>query len=112
MMTVNPIIDRIKLMLNIEDREELITEIVKLVAMPVLLYIKADNIPPELEWIVVELAIARYNRIGAEGYTEEKNDNVQNRFEENTLDKYIPFLDKWIEDNTEPLEEAPKVRFF
>ena len=87
MMMVNPIIERIKLMLGIADRDELIVEIVKLVAMPVLLYIKQDNIPAELEWIVVELAIARYNRIGAEGYTEEKNDNVQNRFEENTLDK-------------------------
>ena len=111
MMMVNPIIDRMKLMLGIADRDELIVEIVKLVAMPVLLYIKQDNIPAELEWIVVELAIARYNRIGAEGYTEEKNDNVQNRFEENTLDKYIHYLDAWIADNVEQVKEC-KVRFF
>ena len=112
MMTINTLLERIKLVLGISDRDELLTEILRLSAMPVLLYIKQDSIPTELEWIVVELSIARYNRLGAEGYTEEKNDNIQNRYEENTLDKYIPYLDKWIEANAEIIEEAPKVRFF
>lgn len=114
MMMIHTLLDRIKLMIGLSnnDRDGLITEIIRLSAMPVLLYIKQDNIPTELEWIVVELAVARYNRIGAEGYTEEKNDNIQNRYEENILDKYLTYLDKWIEANTEVVEDAPKVRFF
>lgn len=99
-------------MLNISDRDELITEIIRLSAMPVLLYVKQEQIPTELEWIVVELSIARYNRLGAEGYTEEKNDNIQNRYEDNAMDKYIPFLDAWVEANTEVVETTAKVRFF
>ena len=112
MMTLHTLLDRIKLMLGVTDRDELLTEIIRLTAMPVISYIKQDTLPNELEWIVVELAVARYNRLGAEGYTEEKNDNIQNRYEENTLEKYIPFLDTWIENHTEAIDNTPKVRFF
>ena len=108
---VENILNRIRLMINVEGREELLQEVIRLVAMPVLLYIKQEAIPTELEWIVVELAIKRYNRIGAEGFTEEKSDNIQNRYEENMLNEYIPFLDRWIENNTEVVE-VKKVRFF
>ena len=90
---VENILNRIRLMINVEGREELLQEIIRLVAMPVLLYIKQDEIPTELEWIVVELAIKRYNRIGAEGFTEEKSDNIQNRYEENIINEYMSFLD-------------------
>ena len=114
MMMIHTLLDRIKLMLSIadNDRDALLTEIVRLSAMPVLLYIKQDNIPPELEWIVVELSVARYNRIGAEGFTEEKSDNIQNKYESNVLDKYLSYLDAWVEANTDVVEESPKVRFF
>ena len=108
---VENILNRIRLMINVEGREELLQEIIRLVAMPVLLYIKQDEIPTELEWIVVELAIKRYNRIGAEGFTEEKSDNIQNRYEENMINEYMSFLDRWIENNTEVVE-VKGVRFF
>ena len=108
---VENILNRIRLMINVEGREELLQEVIRLVAMPVLLYIKQDEIPTELEWIVVELAIKRYNRIGAEGFTEEKSDNIQNRYEENMINEYMSFLDRWIEDNTEVVE-VKGVRFF
>ena len=108
---VENILNRIRLMINVEGREELLQEIIRLVAMPVLLYIKQDEIPTELEWIVVELAIKRYNRIGAEGFTEEKSDNIQNRYEESMINEYISFLDRWIENNTEVVE-VKGVRFF
>mgnify|MGYP003531671990 CR=1 FL=1 len=108
---VENILNRIKLMINVEGREELLQEIIRLVAMPVLLYIKQEEIPTELEWIVVELAIKRYNRIGAEGFTEEKSDNIQNRYEESMINEYISFLDRWIENNTEVVE-VKGVRFF
>lgn len=108
---VENILNRIRLMINVEGREELLQEIIRLVAMPVLLYIKQEEIPTELEWIVVELAIKRYNRIGAEGFTEEKSDNIQNRYEESMINEYISFLDRWIENNTEVVE-VKKVRFF
>lgn len=108
---VENILNRIRLMINVEGREELLQEIIRLVAMPVLLYIKQEAIPTELEWIVVELAIKRYNRIGAEGFTEEKSDNIQNKYEESMINEYISFLDRWIENNTEVVE-VKKVRFF
>lgn len=108
---VENILNRIRLMINVEGREELLQEIIRLVAMPVLLYIKQEAIPTELEWVVVELAIKRYNRIGAEGFTEEKSDNIQNRYEESMINEYISFLDRWIENNTEVVE-VKGVRFF
>lgn len=108
---VENILNRIRLMINVEGREELLQEIIRLVAMPVLLYIKQEAIPTELEWIVVELAIKRYNRIGAEGFTEEKSDNIQNKYEESMINEYISFLDRWIENNTEVVE-VKGVRFF
>ena len=113
MMMIHTLLDRIKLMLGINDndRDALLTEIVRLSAMPLLLYIKQDNIPGELEWIVVELSVARFNKIGAEGLSQEQSDNIRNTYETNVLDKYISYLDKWVEANTEVIQ-TPKVRFF
>lgn len=108
------LLDRIMLLLGLgEDKLELVQEIVSLVAMPVLTYIGQEEVPYELEYIVIELALARYNRIGAEGYLEEKNDNVQNVFSETPLiEQYYPALDRWIEANSEKEEPLRAVRFF
>ena len=109
---IGNIVNRINLVLGLEGRDELLTEIVRLVGMPILLYIKQKEMPTDLEWILVELAIKRYNKIGAEGFTEEKNDNIQNKYEENMLSEYIPFLDAWIKENSVEEVETSKVRFF
>ena len=116
MMMIHTLLDRIKLMLGINDndRDALITEIIRLSAMPVLLHIKQDSLPGELEWIVVEfifLAMLCGMQIGAEGLSQEQSDNIRNTYEGNVLDKYIQHLDAWVEANTEATE-APKVRFF
>ena len=107
------LLDRIMLILGVDaDKEALVQEIVSLVATPVLLYLGIEELPTELEYIVIELAVARYNRIGAEGYLEEKNDNVQNKFYETPeIDKYYPALDRWKEANLEK-ETVKLVRFF
>lgn len=111
------LIDRILLLLSIDnkdlDKQKLIEEIISLVATPVALYLGVEEVPAELEYIIIELAIARYNRIGAEGYSEEKNDNVQNRFIETPMiEQYYPALDAWKEAHNEPEPAKKTVRFF
>ena len=95
------LIERIMLLLGVDiEAQTIVEEVVTLVATPVLAYLGVKELPPELEYIVIELAIARYNRIGAEGYSEEKNDNVQNKFVETPLiEQYYPALDAWKEKN-------------
>lgn len=107
------LLDRIMLLLGVdEDKQPLVEEIISLVATPVLLYLGIEELPVELEYIVIELAVARYNRIGAEGYLEEKNDNVQNKFYETPeIERYYPALDRWKEANLQK-ETVKLVRFF
>ena len=65
------LLNRIKTLLNIEGNEELIYEIVNITESKILNYINATEIPKELEFVLIELAIQRYNRIGSEGIASE-----------------------------------------
>jgi len=46
-----------------------LTIIIEAVTQRLLLRIEADTLPGELSYIVQELAVARYNRIGSEGFS-------------------------------------------
>lgn len=107
------LIDRIMLLLGVgHEAQQIVEEIVTLVASPVLAYLGVEELPFELEYIVIELAIARYNRLGAEGYSEEKNDTVTNVFLEAPLiEQYYPALDAWKEKNLEQVVKKG-YRFF
>lgn len=93
------IIDRIKLLLGTTDNEEdveLLEEIVEITKSKILSYIKLSEIPKELEFVLVELAIKRFNRIGSEGFSSESVDGKSMSYEASEFEGYEKYLDNYI----------------
>ena len=68
------LVNRIKVLLGVTENDELINEIIELTKDKILNYINETELPNELEFVLVELAIQRYNRIGSEGIASESVD--------------------------------------
>ena len=75
--------DRLKLYLGITDdsEDELLETILLDCEQMLRMYIGAE-VPVELEWIVTELSVKRYRKIGSEGLKSEQIDVITNTFED------------------------------
>ena len=81
------------------DKSELLLSLISRSSKQVLNYLKAKELPEELEYVVVELTIARYNRIGSEGLNSENSDGVSFSYNNDLLKAYKYDLDRWIKEN-------------
>ena len=89
------LLNRIKTLLGITDNDELIYEITELTKSKILNYINEVELPLELEFVLVELTIQRYNRIGSEGIVSESVDGKSVSYED-VFENYKPYLDDYI----------------
>ena len=89
------LLNRIKTLLGIPDNDELIYEITELTKSKILNYINEVELPLELEFVLVELTIQRYNRIGSEGIASESVDGKSVSYED-VFKSYKPYLDDYI----------------
>lgn len=102
----NPTIDKIKTILKIKDNDEdrlrLIEVLLENAIATIRLYINIqgnDIFPDSLEFIVVELTVARYRKIGAEGISTEKIDDLSTTYSLNDLSRYKDLLDMYKDNN-------------
>ena len=89
------LLNRIKTLLGVTDNDELIYEITELTKSKILNYINEVELPLELEFVLVELTIQRYNRIGSEGIVSESVDGKSVSYED-VFENYKPYLDDYI----------------
>ena len=89
------LLNKIKTLLQINDNDELIYEITELTKSKILNYINEVELPLELEFVLVELTIQRYNRIGSEGIASESVDGKSVSYED-IFENYKPYLDDYI----------------
>ena len=92
------LLNRIKLLLGVTENEELINEIIELTKDKILNYINETELPNELEFVLIELAIQRYNRIGSEGIASESVDGKSISYDDD-FENYKPYLDDYIYKN-------------
>ena len=92
------LLNRVKVLLGItnNDNTELLNEIIELTKSKILNYIDKTELPEELEFVLVELAIKRFNRIGSEGFTSETVDGKTMSYEESEFEGYEKYLDDYI----------------
>ena len=94
------LLNRIKVLLGITENDELLYEIIKLIESKILSYLNIEKLPKELEYILVELCIERYNRIGSEGLNSESSDGVSFTYDNSDmLEKYKEDLDRYSKNN-------------
>ena len=95
------LLNRIKVLLGINDYDnaELINEIIELTKSKILNYIDKTELPEELEFVLVELSIQRYNKIGSEGIASESVDGKSVSYEAD-FESYKHYLDDYISKNS------------
>ncbi|MEY8538945.1 phage head-tail connector protein [Lactococcus muris] len=67
----------------------------------VILGISQDYIPQELEYIVMEVALKRFNRIGQEGMQSYSQEGLSMTFAESDFEEYASEIEAWQKSNEE-----------
>ena len=75
-------INKVKTLLGVEDNDKLLNEIIEITEYKILNYINKKTLPTELEFILIELVISRFNRIGSEGIASESVDGKSVSYED------------------------------
>lgn len=92
-------LDNVKESLSIQDtkQDKVLSRIIERTKdrLTVLLPSDVDEIPNKLNYIVEEVSIKRYNRIGAEGMTSESVDGRSNTFQANDFDEYLDDIERF-----------------
>lgn len=91
---------RVKTLTGVFEQDELLTEIIQVVEEKILLYLGLNEVPIPLGWIVVELSVARFNRIGSEGMSSESVDGGTSSYIEDELGQYKHYLNEYMRQNT------------
>ena len=91
------VLENVKKLLSInDDKQDELLEIIinntekRLIS---LLPLETEEIPERLEYIVEEVSVKRFNRVGAEGMTQESIDGRSNTFQSNDFDEYMGVID-------------------
>ena len=86
-------LENVKMLLSIDDDKQ--DELLKIIInntekrLISLLPLETDEIPERLKYIVEEVSVKRFNRVGAEGMTQESIDGRSNTFQSNDFDEYM-----------------------
>lgn len=87
-------VERVKVLLGIKDalQDDLLRLIQELTEAHFKAYTKASEIPTDLEYMIVEVMIRRFNRIGSEGYTSKEIEGLSMSFTQNDFQEYDRLL--------------------
>ena len=91
---------RVKTLTGVFEQDELLTAIIQVAEEKISLYLGLNEVPIPLGWIVIELAIARFNRIGSEGMSSESVDGGTSSYIEDELGQYKHYLNEYMRQNT------------
>ncbi|MGW7931873.1 phage head-tail connector protein [Staphylococcus xylosus] len=98
------ILDDVKKRIGINDKkqDEQLQEIINgcIERLLALLPSNQESIPSKLEFIVKEVAVKRYNRIGAEGMKSESVDGRSNSYESNDFEEYHDIIEKYFDNGS------------
>lgn len=103
-------LDKLKLMLGIEeaDLDEKLSLILSGATSRLKILLGGTEPPQEMEHIILDVAIARFNRIGSEGLTGHTVEGESLTFTENDFDQFSDEIQAWLSRNS---ESRGKLRF-
>lgn len=104
-------LDKFKLMLGIEeaDLDEKLSLILSGATSRLKILLGGTEPPQEMEHIILDVAIARFNRIGSEGLTGHTVEGESLSFTENDFDQFSDEIQAWLSSNSE--SSRGKLRF-
>lgn len=97
------LLENVKTILGIDDesKDSLLTILLDNAVSTICVYINKKDIdfPKSLAFVAQELAIARYRKIGAEGISTEKIDEISTTYSMNDLARYKDVLNVYKDNN-------------
>ena len=90
-------LEKIKLLLNANDDslDELILTLISLCKEEAYVYCNLPEYDSKLDFIVIQMVIERYNRIGSEGATSQSSSGVSMNYDSFYSDKVVRLLNKF-----------------
>ena len=94
-------LENLKIMLGIALEDTSIDERLRLIltntTSRLKLLICADDVPEEMEYIILEVATARYNRVGSEGLSSHAVEGETLSFAENDFNPYMEEIQAYLD---------------
>lgn len=104
------VIDDVKQLLGeIEGKDELLDTIIAMTESRLKALLGVENVPLELEYIVTNISVSRFNRIGSEGVSSHSVGGESMNFNTNDFDEYENDITAWKENHAET--NIGKVKF-
>lgn len=101
-------IESIKSLLGIDENKQIET-IVNLTESRLKVLLGVDEIPSKLEYILIEVSIRRYNKIGSEGVTTHNVEGESMTFSDNDFGAFKEDIQTW-RDEQEAMKKG-RIRF-
>lgn len=95
-------LERIKVILGLvddESKDTLLTVLLENAINTIVVYLGVDTFPAPLNFIAEELTVSRYRKIGAEGISTEKIDEISTTYSVNDLARYKDVLNLYKDNN-------------
>lgn len=95
------ILERVKTILKLQDdsNDDLLTILIENAISTICIYLNVNSFPANLACVAEELAVARYRKIGAEGISTEKIDELSTTYSVNDLSRYKDILNTYKDNN-------------
>ena len=91
-------IDKIKLLLNIKDddssQDELLTTLIAICKEEAYIYCNLEEYTDKLDFIIIQMVIEKYNRIGSEGTVSQSSSGVSAKYDSFYSEKVVRLLNK------------------
>lgn len=105
-------LENLKMLLGLENddsRDDLLTVIINLVTARLKLLLGGIEPPEEMEHIIIDVAIARFNKIGSEGLSSHSVEGESLSFSENDFAPFMSEIQAFLDGQKE--NSRGKVRF-
>lgn len=89
-------LERIKALLGVEGKDDMLRNIIGITTGRLTLLLGGIEPPAELEHIIVEVSIIRYNRIGSEGLSSHSVEGESQTFNENDFAGYMDEINAFL----------------
>ena len=89
------LLNRIKTLLGITGNNDLVYGVMEITKSKILNYINQEELPKELEFVLIELSVSRFNKIGSEGFSSESTDGKSISYEDD-FEMYKQYLDDYL----------------
>jgi hypothetical protein len=108
-MSTTTVLNDVKLLLGLQSDDEKLDTIVRLTESRLKALLSVKIIPDELEYIITEVSIKRFNRIGSEGVQTHSVEGESMSFNDDDFSSFSSEIQSWRDEQAN--QNKGKVRF-